>query len=117
MSNQSEIFAALKGLVGNRCFPVDFPQAESVMTWPAIRYTFVSDVPGATVCGDTGDESDIRIQLDVVATTADAMRALVAQVKAAMKASMPNAARENVSEVFDSETRTYRAILDYMIYQ
>lgn len=118
MSVDADIFTALKSLVANRVYPVDFPQSESLMTWPAIRYSFVSIVPPASVCGDVGDTmSDIRVQIDVVATSADAMRSLRTSVLTAMQSFTPSAVNENSVEVFDAETKTYRAILDFMIYQ
>lgn len=117
MSIETDLFAALKGLVGNRVYAVNFPQAENMMTWPAIRYSFVGIVPAVTVCGDGGDDgAEVRVQLDLVHTDAASLRALRLQVMQAMRGFDPPAVNENSLELFDGETRTYRGILDYLIH-
>jgi hypothetical protein len=119
MTIESDLFDGLSSLVGTRVYPIDFPQAETLMVWPAIRYTFVSIVPIPSICGDYPGTptADIRVQIDVVHTDPDLMRALRDQVLVVMRSFDPPAINEDITEVFDSETKTYRAILDFMIYQ
>ena len=114
MSIENDIFSALKTLVGNRISPDIFPQPPAVPTWPAIRYTIISDVPFSDLCGD-GDEDtpEKRVQFDLVASTFAAVRSLRLQVRAAMKMFDPPCLLEISSSEFDAETKTYREIMDY----
>lgn len=125
MSLESSLYSTLKSLVGNRVSPVIFPQPDGgVPTWPAIRYTQISNVPVVDLCGDGDDTtSEARIQLDVVASTFKAVRALRLQVMSAMStaypaspatADVPVAVLQNTSSEYDPETQTYREQLDYV---
>jgi hypothetical protein len=114
MTIESNLVAALKSLVGNRMSPISFPQPPAVPTWPAIRYTTISNVPLHDICGDGDDEtSDLRVQLDVVATTKAAANALRLQIMAAMRLFDPPALLEISTEAKDEETKTYRWIMEY----
>jgi hypothetical protein len=118
MSVETDLFTALSDLVDDRCYPITFPQTGGVPVWPAIRYTLVSVVPAIALCGDSGDEAaDTRVQLDVVASSYSAMRALRLDVQAAMRTFVPPAIFENSSDQYDSETKTYRSQVDYIIYK
>ena len=117
MSIENDLFSALKTLVGNRVAPVEFPQPPAVPTWPAIRYNFVDTVPSIDACGDGGDATAVpRVQLDVVATTFIAARALRLQVMAAMQTFSPPAVLQLSFSTRDADTKTFREILDYQIY-
>lgn len=117
MSLETDIFDALKTLVGNRVAPVVFPQPPAVPTWPAIRFTIVDSVPTTDLCGDGDDETATpRVQLDVVARTFAAARALRLQVMAAMRGFSPPAILESSTQAYDADTKTYREILDYTIH-
>jgi hypothetical protein len=73
--------------------------------------------PSVTICGDGGDATaDTRIQIDIVATTFSAVRALRLQVMTAMQAFIPIAVFENSFSNWDAETKTYREQLDYVTY-
>lgn len=118
MSYEQDIFTALGPLVGSRVAPVTFPQPPAVPTWPAIRYTFVDTVPVIDLCGD-GDDSTafVRVQIDVVAKEFKQVRALRLQVMAAMALFSPPAILEiSASGGFDTETKTFREILDYSLH-
>jgi len=116
MTIEADVFTALKSLVGNRVAPVIFPQSPVVPTWPAIRYNFVDTVPIVDICGDGDDETaEIRLQLDVVATTYIGARALRLQVMSAMAVFDPPAILQSSSSEHDPETKTYREILDYLL--
>ena len=113
------IFGALKGLVGNRCYPNTFEQPGSELpAWPAIRYVVISSDNVADICGtDTVDTDDVRVQLDLVAKTHGAVVVLRDQVITAMMALALPAVREGTQQTYDSETKTHRVILDYLISQ
>jgi hypothetical protein len=114
MSLDADIFTALKSLVGNRVAPVEFPQPPAVPTWPAIRYSYVSIVPIVDICGDDDDTtSETHVQLDVVATTYLAVRALRLQVMAAMRSFVPPAILDLSTSFYDADTKTYRELLEY----
>lgn len=114
MSIETDIHAALDQLVAVRVYPSTFPQA---VVWPAIRFTLVSTVPVVDICGDGTDATAFnRVQIDVVSVGYMAMRTLRLQVMAEMRAFNPPAILENSIDDFDSETRTHRAILDYLIH-
>ena len=118
MSVESEVFDALKGLVANRCYPDAFPLTPPTPAWPAIRYSLVSEVPAPMLCGDTELEANTtRIQLDLVATTAAAVRSLRDSVIGAMAALATPAIREGGFSGYDAETKTYRLSMDYALYE
>jgi hypothetical protein len=117
MTVETDLFTALGPLVGSRVAPVIFPQPPAVPTWPAIRYTFVDSVPIVDICGDGDDQTaELRVQLDVVATTYKAARALRLQVMAAMRTFVPPAILELSLNDYDTDTKTYREILSYTIH-
>jgi hypothetical protein len=127
MTIEASLYTALKSLVGNRVSPIIFPQPENgPPTWPAIRYNFISNVPVVDMCGDGDDvTSEPRVQLDIVALTFKAVRALRLQVMAAMTAAFPDypatadvpvAILQNSSSEYDAETQTYREQLDYVFH-
>lgn len=116
MSLETDLFATLKSLVGNRVAPVEFPQPPARPTWPAIRYTIVSTTPIQDLCGDGDDDtSDHRVQLDVVAEGFEAARLLRLQVMDAMRSFPVPARLENSISTKDATTKTYREILEYLI--
>lgn len=117
MSLETDLFSALKSLVGNRVVGVMFPQPPAIPTWPAIRYTFIDVVPVVDICGDGDDTTATpRVQLDVVHNTFKEARTLRLQVMAVMRTFTPPAILEISSSQYDEETRTFREILDYTIH-
>lgn len=116
MSVETEVFDALKGLVGNRVYPIVFPQPDERPVWPAIRYTIVSAVPDAIICGDTEETDSKRVQLDLVDTTAAGVKALRSSVMTAMAGLPTPAVNEGSYEEYDEPTRTCRIVMDYTIH-
>jgi Protein of unknown function (DUF3168) len=118
VSIESQLFTALRGLVSDRVYPTEFPQPEGnePPVWPALRFSIVSSVPVEDLCGDGDDTTaDVTVQVDVVATTFDAMRALRLQVMAAMR-TLPTPARLSSDfAVRDAETSTHRAVMTYEV--
>lgn len=117
MTTDVDLYSALRSLVGNRMSPDTFPQPPAVPTWPAIRYSFISIVPEVDICGDGDDETaETHVQLDLVAATNVAVRALRLQVMAAMRLFSPPAILELSSSGYDADTKTYRWILEYSLH-
>jgi hypothetical protein len=115
---QSEaLHALLAPLVGGRCFPVMFPQ-EPLPTWPAIRYTPIGGTVWAANCGsDGGETDDPTVQIDCVAESYMAARALHQSVRTALLAFDPPAVADGALRFdYDAETRTHRASQDYTLY-
>jgi hypothetical protein len=111
----TEIFTALGPLVSNRVYPLTFPQAPDVPVWPAIRYTPTGGEVQQTSCGDA-DSPDVAIQIDVVATTFYELLNLNQSVLTAMSAfSAPAVLANNLVFDYDAETKTHRAICQFVI--
>jgi hypothetical protein len=116
------IHSALGPLVGGRVYPNTFEQPNTepprLPTWPAVRYQFISSDPAADICGTAGEElDDVRVQIDVVAKTFGAMKTLKEQVITAMMVVAPPAQRQPGGiETYDAETKTHRAVLEYVFY-
>lgn len=103
-----------------------FPQPPAVPVWPAARFTFVGNTPAPSVCGDTDpDADDFRVQVDICVSAADGTAALSALRRAvilAMQSPVVQAGedtlpsyRETDLYAYDSETKTHRQILDFVI--
>jgi hypothetical protein len=106
------LYTTLGPLVGNRCYPQEFPQATSAPVWPAIRYSVIDETPEPSVCGtNAGSDDRVRVQLDVVARDYSAMRTLKAAVLQALASTSPPNTRDAGFEFFDPETKTHRGVL------
>lgn len=108
--------AALGDLVGGRFFMSTFPQ-ERLPEWPAIRGTVINEDNFASLCGDDPLVDDVMVQLDVVAQTYDAMRALKANVldRIALITDPPVERQAGSFETFDSETKTHRWVVTVVL--
>lgn len=113
------IFAALRALVSDRVYPNEFPQGNPLPVWPAIRYAIITGDPSPTLCGSADeDEDDVVVFIDVVAETYPAMRALKAQVIAALQSTDPPCSRQaGGQESPDGETKTQRVTMTYRFQQ
>jgi len=119
MSLEADLFTALGPLVSNRVYPETFIQPSGALpVWPSIRYDFVSTIPMRTLCKDSGDDApDTRVQIDVVDKTFMQARALRRQVMTVMESFVPPAVMENDFHEYDTATKTFRVLLDYVIYK
>lgn len=118
MSVPQVVYTALRGLVSDRCWPNRFAQPDAAPVWPAIRYVVVDAAAEAGLCGtDSEDTDDVRVQIDLVASTYALMRTLKAQAIAALAATDPPCSRVSSFETYDAETRTHRAMLEYVFQQ
>jgi len=117
MSLEDDLFSALKSLVGNRMSPNTFPLAPRIAVWPAIRFIIIDNVAEVDICGDGDDATATpRVQLDIVASTYAAVRALRLQVMARMKTFDPPAIVDGQGSEYEAETNTYRERLDFLFH-
>jgi len=114
VSISSELNAALSGLVSGRVYPDIFKQD---CPYPAMRYTHVSAVPGATICGSGGeDAADYRIQLDIVAKTGVERDALRTAALAAIDAMATPAVIDSWDSSYDIEAKAYVTRIDILVH-
>lgn len=120
MTTRHDTIRAIVGtLVDGRYYPNNFPQERTAPTWPAIRGTIISRDNELDQCGaGTDDDDDVRVQLDIVASTYDALDALRISVWDAMSAADPPWIRQPGSfETWDSEARVHRVSTDFILHQ
>lgn len=118
MTIESVLYDTLKSLCANHVYPDTFPQTPVIPVVPAIRYTRVSGTVYIDLCGD-GDEQtdDVRIQVDMVESSAGKRDALVVAVRAAMKSFDPPAVAQGPTQnSFDPETKQFIGSVDYIVY-
>lgn len=112
--------SALGPLVASRAWPNRFAQPEDARAprWPAIRWQLVSADPGGSLCGTTDEDTDQgRVQIDIVAEDFDDMKSLKRQVIAALSNTDPPCTRQPGGfETFDQETKTHRAVVDFLFH-
>jgi hypothetical protein len=110
---------AVAGLVDGRYYPTKFPQESTAPTWPAMRGTMVSGDNAIDQCGAGElDEEDLRLQLDVCATSYDQAAALFASACTALAVTTPAWIRQpGRFEGWDAEARVHRFTADFMLYQ
>lgn len=115
------LYQLLRGLVADRCYPNQFPQpsGNSAPIWPAIRYTITSEEPAASLCGSNdGASDDVTVRIDVVAVTYSGMRSLKDSIITAIADTDPPSTRQPGGfETYDAETKTHRALLEYVFAQ
>lgn len=121
MSYETVLFNALSPLTaltenGRACYVNTFPQKGAPSPWPAIRWTVVSGVPEATICGNgNDDETDFRIQIDGIAATEKLRTALRLAIQAAMAALSIPCLCDNFEDSYDVESKGFRIRLDYLL--
>ena len=118
MSLKTDIQNALKGFVGNRCYPDTFPQSPATPVWPAIRHQVFGGDISADICGSgTETTDDVSVQIDVVSDTGIERDAIAEQVRTRFMTFVPPAVLQSrPRDEFDSETKTYRCSMDYVFY-
>lgn len=126
MSLEEKITAALSAipqlLVGGEVavYQDEFPQplGGAAPVWPAVRFIIIGGTVYEDICGDgDGDGDDVRAQIDIVCNTTAERAVLVDAVRAAMKTLDPPAVLQGrPAQERDAETKTYRAMGDWMIH-
>lgn len=97
--------------VGERIWPV----TRANQTLPAITYQRIAGVPQNDLDGDDGNLLNIRMQIDVWATTHDAVKALAEAVRTRMQtaASTFHAVMILDQDIYEDESRIYRVLMDF----
>lgn len=109
------VFATLRSLVNDRCYPDAFPQPLALPSWPAIRYQMISLDPVVDIKGtDDGGTDQTRVQIDYVALTKGAALLLRHSGRLALMNTDPPCTRAGGFERDDPETKTYRVSDDYL---
>jgi hypothetical protein len=96
-----------------RIYPLEVPQ-DVVM--PAVVYQRIASAPEVTLDGDAGLDA-VRVQVSCWAATYAGAKELAAAVRAAVNASNLRAVTEIEIDDRDTETRQYRVIIDFRIWQ
>jgi len=119
MSVPEVLYQELRALVADRAYPNTFPQGDALPVWPALRYTIVSNDVAGSLCGTNNEDTDdVRVQVDIVATTYSGMRLLKSQVLTTLEETDPPCSRQPGGfETYDAETKTHRAVVDYLFQQ
>lgn len=105
-------------LVEGRCYASTFLQNGDLPRWPAIRYTVVNSENEETICGtDDVSTDDVRVQVDYVAKSHGAMITLRDAGIAAMMTHDPPPARTGGFQTYDEETKTHRAMVEFVFQQ
>jgi hypothetical protein len=115
MSLESDIYTALRSLVGDRVYPLVLPQGAGVPITPAIRYQFISSEVTLDICGDGGDAvANTRTQVDVYSTTYMTARALRLQVIAAMTSMSTPTVLAGGFDDYEPDMKLYRCSIDFI---
>lgn len=112
MSVGSVIYSALQALVGGRVYAGEFPQETETPTWPAIRFTQVSEDAAASLGGVDQDAADVLVQVDVVTEDYDSLRALRRQVIAVLEhTDPPSVLQDGAFDEVDPDLGVHRSVL------
>ena len=115
MSYEADLYALLKGLVGNRMIPDVAPigTAHPYITWQAVGGQSLRFLDNTA-----GDKRNTRLQINTWAKTRPEATAIARQIEDALCATSLFTATplgEAVSD-YDSETKTYGAMQDFSVY-
>jgi hypothetical protein len=105
--------AAVQAIAGARIYPMRRPQDDPA---PCVVYQRISTAPVKNIEGDSGLDS-VRLQVSCWATAYADAKALAAAVRSAINASDLKSATEMEMDDQDAETREFRVMTDYRIWQ
>lgn len=105
--------SAVTEFVDDRIYPMTMPQGYAL---PAIVYSRVSTTPVTSLDGDTGVDS-VRFEISCYAKTLLEAKQLATAVRAAINASELKSIPVMWIDMQDPETKSYRAIVDFNIWQ
>ena len=110
MSMQTEFVALVGPIVSGRVYPMGV----TVPVAPYLTYTRIAAVEQSTLDanGGTGNPINTRIQVDVWAQSYGDAQAKAAAVKAALKTWSVENVLLNEQDIYDSETKLHRVMLD-----
>jgi hypothetical protein len=112
------IYAALRGLVNDRCYATRWPQEETEnptkRNLPRIRYALSGNNEPTITGTDTTATDNTRAVIDVVAPSYGAMVTLRDQVIVALQSTDPPCHRDgDFIETWDPDTKADRCILQF----
>lgn len=110
---ESSIYSAIKSLAGGRVYPIVLPDTA---TLPAIVYQRISSVPVTSLDGDSGLDS-VRIQISTWSATYKEAKELSQSVRNALNASALKIVTENDGDDYEPETKRFRVLADYVVWQ
>lgn len=110
---EQTIFNTLKNLSGNRVYPLVMPQNP---TLPAIVYSRVSINPFNRLEGGSSIDQ-IRMQIDVYASTYSAVKSLAESVRTAMEAASFKATLQLEQDFFEPNLNIYQVTQDYYVWE
>lgn len=115
MTIEAEIYSALKGLVGNRCFP-DLAPLSTVR--PYITYVQIGGEAISYLDNTVPDGKIGRFQINVWGDTRASVSALMLQVEAAMIQATAFQARplSAPSSDYDHDMQVYGAMQDFSVF-
>lgn len=110
---ETDIFDALKGLVGNRCYPLTMPQNP---TYPAIVYQRIATNAINRLEGGSSIDQ-VRVQVDSFSTTYEAAKTLAASIRAAMEAASFKATLQTEFDFFEPDIALFQITQDFYVWR
>jgi hypothetical protein len=112
MTIETQLFTTLNGLVGGRMYPLVAPNSP---TTPLLVYLNVANSPEVTLA-DGSPINNTRMQIDVYETTYAAVKALAAQVIAAMAGATFTNVPLQQQDLYEDAVKLYRVQMDFSIW-
>lgn len=112
MAIETDLQALLSPYVSGRCYPMVAPEKT---VKPYITYQVIANVPLVTLDGPCGKER-ARVQVDVWGDTYATVKGLASQIKAALASSTIINVPLMTQDLYDSETKLYRQLIDIAIW-
>lgn len=110
---ENDIFDALKSIVSNRCYPMQMPQGSAL---PAIVYSRVASNPQNRLQGGASIDQ-VRIQVDIYATTYKQTKDLATQVRTAMESADFKATLQSDEDFYEPDVKYYRVSMDFYTWE
>ncbi|MDR3427944.1 hypothetical protein [Silvimonas sp.] len=112
MSLPAQLFAALRQLAGDRCFPEQIPQSNK--DWPAIFYR-ITGTPQNTIGGDS-DQDVYRVEINLIDRSTDKIWALRRPVFDAIDFAFDSAERiTDLPAPYDDSGALFRRVIEYYV--
>jgi hypothetical protein len=111
--------ATVTGLVGTRIYPNKIPQGPRAMTFTAIVYQVVSDLPQNALTGDASNRlRNARVQVDCYAKKYDTAQAIADAVDTVVtKDTTLNGWREISRDFYEDEAELHRVSMDVLLWR
>ena len=110
---ETSVYTLLAPLNSNRVYPLLMPQNP---TLPAIVYSRIASTP-QNVLSAPPTLDQVRLQIDVWASTYKAAKTLAASVRNAMETASFSATLQSDDDSYEPETGLYRVSSDYYVFE